>query len=234
MKNDSFIKHSSAPILWCCSYLICLLFTSCDNDMAEVNFSNMKSNTTYVNVTGSDATKFPNHPAPSTSYPFFFQATGPFTISPVSATVVKIDQEMFITSASPFALSHGFVQGYDDLTISTFPDRFFNGSFIFSGQGNDSLFATLTVQTSIFSDPVDPESGDFFGSEDFTGTYQVTSGTGRYLNASWSGEYVAHSEWHPPTIEGTFFSGFTTVTATGTIWVVARNGQLERLRESNR
>jgi hypothetical protein len=161
------------------------------------------------------------------TYPFFFQAGGPFSISPVSATVVKINQEMFITSASPFLLKHGYVRGFDDLTIPTFPDRFFDGSFTFSGQGNDSLFATVTVQTSLFFDPVDPANGDFFGSEDFTGTFQITGGTGHYLNATGSGDYAAHSEWRPPATPGTFFSGFTTVNATGTISVVARSGQLE-------
>jgi hypothetical protein len=168
-----------------------------------------------------------DHPLPSVTYPFSFQSSGPFTIIPVSATVVKINQELSISSASPFPLIGGVVQGFDDLTIPTFPDRFFNGSFRYFGQGNDSLFATVTVQTSVFSDPIDPATGDFFGSEDFTGTFQFTGGTGRYLNATGSGTYTAHSEWRPPTIPGTFFSGFTTVTATGTISTVARNGELE-------
>jgi hypothetical protein len=138
-------------------------------------------------------------PRPHTiTYPFAMQANGAFTISPVSPTVVRIDQEILFSSAAPFPLVGGYVRGFDDLTIATFPDRFFNGSFSFFGQGNDSLFATVTVQTSVFSDPISSETGDFFGREDFTGTYQITGGTGHYLNATGSGEYVAHSEWRPP------------------------------------
>jgi len=169
----------------------------------------------------------PNRPSPTVNYLFSFQATGPFTIFLVSATVVKIEQEMSFNSVTPFPLTGGMVQGLDDLTIPTFPDRFFDGSFRFFGQGNDSLFATVTVQTSVFTDPIDPEAGDFFGSEDFTGTYQVTGGTGHYLNATGNGEYAAHSEWRPPTKPGTFFSGFTTVAGSGTISVLARNGRLD-------
>lgn len=170
-----------------------------------------------------------DHPHSTVTYPFLFESVGPFTISPVSATVVRIDQEMSFTSASPFTLIAGYVKGFDDLTISTFPDRFFNGSFSFFGQGNDSLFAIVTVQTSVFSDPIDPSAGDFFGSENFTGTFQITEGTGRYLYAKGSGVYTAHSEWRPPTEPGTFFSGSTSVSGTGTISVLARNGQMEQL-----
>lgn len=173
------------------------------------------------------ATISSDHPLATKTYPFLFESSGPFTITPVSATIVKIDQELSILSCTPFSLNGGVVQGFDDLTIPTFPDRFFNGSFRFFGQGNDSLFATVTVQTSVFSDPIDPSVGDFFGSEDFTGTFEISGGTGRYLNAEGSGEYTAHSEWRPPTKPGTFFSGFTTVTGTGRISVVARNGQFE-------
>ena len=58
------------------------------------------------------------------------------------------------------------VQGFDDLTIPTFPDRFFGRILEWHGQGHDVLFGTVTVQTSVFSDPVNPGAGDFFGSED--------------------------------------------------------------------
>lgn len=162
------------------------------------------------------------------SYPFTMQATGSFTISPVSPTVVAINQQMLFTSSSPFTLIEGIVTGFDDLTIPTFPERFFNGSFKFYGQGNDSLFAAVTVQTSVFSDPINPEEGDFFGSEDFTGTYIITGGTGRYIGATGHGTYNAHSEWRPPIVAGTIFSGFTTVSSNdGTITVRARNGSLQ-------
>ena len=176
------------------------------------------------------ATASSDHPLATKTYPFLFESSGPFTITPVSPTVVKIDQELSISSSTPFSLNGGIVQGFDDLTIPTFPDRFFNGSFRFFGQGNDSLFAIVTVQSSVFSDPIDPSAGDFFGSEDFTGTFQITGGTGRYLNATGTGVYTAHSEWRPPTEPGIFFSGFTSVSGTGTISVVARNGQLEQLK----
>jgi len=165
-------------------------------------------------------------PMPTVTDPFFVQGAGAFTVTPVSATVVRDDQALSFTSATPFPLTAGFVQGFDDLTIPTFPDRFFNGTFAWSGQGNDSVFGTVTVQTSVFLDPVDPASGDFFGSEDFTGTFEITGGTGRYLHATGGGVYVAHSEWRPPTVPGTVFSGFTTVTATGTITV--RDGRRTR------
>jgi hypothetical protein len=198
--------------------IISLLILSCNKN---IDSDSLKSADLPTNSGVSQ-----DRSAAGITYPFFFEATGPFTISPVSATVVKIDQGMSFASAIPFPLTGGYVQGFDDLTISTFPDRFFNGSFRFFGQGNDSLFATVTVQTSVFSDPISPETGDFIGSEDFTGTYQITGGTGHYLNATGSGEYAAHSEWRPPTKPGTFFSGFTTVTGTGTISVLARNGRL--------
>ena len=165
----------------------------------------------------------PDHPVPTKMYPFLAEATGPFTVTPVSATVVRDDQDMSFTSATPFPLTTGFVQGFDDLTIPTFPDRFFGGTLAFYGQGHDAVFGTVTVQTSVFSDPVDPLHGDFFGSEDFTGTFTITGGTGRYLNAAGSGTYVAHSEWRSPTVPGTLFSGFSTITVTGTVLVVPKS-----------
>jgi len=198
--------------------IISLLILSCQKN---INIEGVKDEDLSINSMRSQ-----DHPYHTITYPFSMQATGPFTISPVSATVVRIEQEMSFTSATPFPLVGGYVRGFDDLTISTFPDRFFNGSFSFFGKGNDSLFATVTVQTSVFSDPVNPGNRDFFGSEDFTGTYQITGGTGRYLNAKGSGGYTAHSEWRPPTKPGTYFSGFTTVNGTGTISVIARNGLL--------
>jgi hypothetical protein len=154
---------------------------------------------------------------------FIFQANGPFNILPVSATIVKIEQEMSFSSSSPFKFIGGQVQGFDDLTISTFPDRFFDGKFKFFGKGNDTLFATVTVQTSVFSDPINPEAGDFIGSEDFTGTFQVTGGTGRFIRAKGNGTYTAHSEWRPPVTTGTLFSGSTKVNGTGIITGVAGN-----------
>ena len=63
------------------------------------------------------------------SYPFTMQATGSFTISPVSPTVVAINQQMLFTSSSPFTLIEGIVTGFDDLTIPTFPERFFQWLF---------------------------------------------------------------------------------------------------------
>ena len=206
-------------------YSIWPLFMSCNKELVEINYSATETNATSFNSGQSQ-----NYLSAKTTYPFLFEASGPFTISAVSATVVKIDQELFVISASPFPLIHGFVRGFDDLTIPTFPDRFFDGTFSFSGKGNDSLFATVTVQTSVFSDPINPANGDFFGSEDFTGTIQIIGGTGRYLNATGSAEYIAHSEWRPPTNAGTLFSGSTSVTGTGTIAVLARNGQLESQR----
>lgn len=200
------------------SAIVSLILFSCKKNMDTVD----KYETLPIN-----SMRPQNRPLPAVTYPFSMQAMGPFTISPISATVVKIAQELSFASVSPFLLTGGFVKGFDDLTVPTFPDRFFDGSFRFFGQGNDSLFATVTVQTSVFSDPVDPANGDFFGSEDFTGTYQITGGTGHYLNATGSGEYTAHSEWRPPTMPGTFFSGFTTVNGTGTLSVIARNGHLE-------
>ena len=168
-------------------------------------------------------------PLPKVHYPFYFEASGPFSISPVSPTIVSIEQQMYFTSSSPFELVGGYVRGFDDLTIPTFPDRFFGGSLCFFGKGNDSIFGTVTVQTSVFSDPINPAEGDFFGSEDFTGTFRITGGTGRFIHAQGTGEYAAHSEWRPPLMAGTFFSGSTSVSGTGIISVVARNGQLEAL-----
>ena len=167
------------------------------------------------------------HPQARINYPFMMQATGPFAISPVSATIVKIIQQMSVISSSPFTLTGGVVTGYDDLTIPVFPDRFFDGSFKLYGRGNDSLFASVTVQTSAFTDPVDPQAGDFFGSEDFTGTITITGGTGHYLHATGRGTYSAHSEWRPPVEAGTIFSGYTSVNGSGTVSVLARNGRLE-------
>ena len=161
------------------------------------------------------------------TYPFSMQSTGPFTISPVSPTIVKINQQLSISASSPFILTAGIVTGYDDLTIPTFPERFFDGSFKLYGQGNDSLFAIVTVQTSVFSDPIDPQAGDFVGSEDFNGTIIITGGTGHYLHATGTGTYTAHSEWRPPVQAGTLFSGYTTVNGTGSVAVLARNGKLE-------
>jgi len=175
-------------------------------------------------VTTIQSSQSGHHSAVSDSL-FLFQANGPFSIIPVSATIVKIEQQMSFSSSSPFKLIGGNVQGFDDLTISTFPDRFFNGKFKFFGKGNDSLFATVTVQTSVFSDPINPEAGDFFGSEDFTGTFQVTGGTGRFIRAKGNGKYAAHSEWRPPVTTGTLFSGSTTVNGTGIVTGVAGSWQ---------
>ena len=164
-------------------------------------------------------------PRATKTYPFSLNATGPFTLTPVSPTVVRDDQAMSFTSVLPFPLTTGFVQGFDDLTIPTFPDRFFSGTFYWFGLGEDALFGTVTVQTSVFTDPVNPATGDFFGSEDFTGTFQFTGGTGRYLNATGGGVYVAHSEYRPPTQPGQLFSGFSTITATGTVTVARGPGR---------
>ena len=223
--NRRFMKHYFLNF----SFVLCLfsvLFISCKKE--SFNANNTPAGLDLVSAK-IELPQSQNQQHATITYPFSFQSTGPFTISPVSPTVVRIDQEMIITSASPFLLTNGFVRGYDDLTIPTFPDRFFNGTLSVAGQGNDSLFALVTVQTSVFSDPIDPSNGDFTGSEDFTGTFQITGGTGRYLNATGRGEYTAHSEWRPPTKVGTLFSGSTTVSATGTISVLARNGNLERL-----
>lgn len=200
-----------------------VMLISCTKYPLEVN----------KNQTGPDteisSTQSQSHPDPTVTYPFSFEATGPFSISPVSPVIVSIEQQMSFSSSSPFELRGGYVRGFDDLRIPTFPERFFDGSLRFSGKGNDSIFGIVTVQTSIFSDPIDPEAGDFFGSEDFTGTFRITGGTGRYIHAHGSGEYTAHSEWRPPVAAGTFFSGSTSVTGTGIISVVARNGQLQTL-----
>jgi hypothetical protein len=165
-----------------------------------------------------------DHPGLTATYPFSAHARGPFVVTPVTATVVRDDQLMLFSSVLPFPLTAGFVQGFDNLAIPTFPDRFFDGTFAWFGEGQDSLFGTVTVQTSVFTDPVNPATGDFFGSEDFTGTFQITGGTGRYLNASGGGAYTAHSDYRPPTLQGILFSGSTTVTATGVVTVVANNG----------
>lgn len=159
-------------------------------------------------------------PLPTQTYSFSLVGAGPFTVTPVSATIVRDDQTFSFSSVMPFPLTSGFVQGFDNLTIPTFPDRFFNGTFGWSGRGEDGVFGSLTVQTSVFTDPVDPAHGDFFGSEDFTGTFQITGGTGRYLDATGGGPYVAHSEYRPATAPGTLFSGDTTVTGTGTVTVL--------------
>lgn len=197
------------------------MLISCTKDPLEVN----------KNQTGPDADissiQSQSHPGPTVTYPFSFEATGPFSISPVSPVIVSIEQQMFFNSSSPFELRGGYVRGFDDLRIPTFPERFFDGSLRFFGIGNDSIFGIVTVQTSVFSDPINPGAGDFFGSEDFTGTFEITEGTGRFIHARGSGEYTAHSEWRPPVVAGTFFSGSTSVTGTGIISVVARNGQLE-------
>ncbi|HEV8282699.1 MAG TPA: hypothetical protein VGQ09_00235 [Chitinophagaceae bacterium] len=207
----------------CCIICLCFAFCiSCKKQSAETN-----QDVTEINLGTAHGIVSHEHDIPKVTYPFSTESSGQFTISAVSATVVKIDQEMIFSSASPFPLIQGTVQGYDDLTIPTFPDRFFDGSFSFFGQGNDAVFAAVTVQTSVFSDPINPAIGDFFGSEDFTGTFQITGGTGRYLNAKGSGTYSAHSEWRPPIQAGTLFSGFTTVNCNGTISVLARNGQLQ-------
>jgi hypothetical protein len=163
-------------------------------------------------------------PGLTVTYPFSAQATGPFIVTPVTATVVRDDQLMLFSSVLPFPLTAGFVQGFDNLAIPTFPDRFFNGTFAWFGEGEDSLFGTVTVQTSVFTDPVNPATGDFFGSEDFTGTFHITGGTGRYLNASGSGGYTAHSDYRPPTVPGVIFSGSTTVSVTGVVTVAVNKG----------
>jgi hypothetical protein len=165
-----------------------------------------------------------DQPGLTATYSFSAHATGPFIISPVTATVVRDDQLMLFSSVLPFPLTAGYVQGFDNLAIPTFPARFFDGTFAWFGEGGDALFGTVTVQTSVFTDPVNPATGDFFGSEDFTGTFQIMGGTGRYLNASGSGSYSAHSDYRPPTLPGTLFSGSTTVTVTGVVTVAVNQG----------
>ena len=193
----------------------------CFNSCKKVD---VKSNPPVIT---SEVSSSQADPRARINYPFMMEAIGPFEISPVSATIVKIIQQMAITSSSPFTLTGGVVTGYDDLTIPVFPDRFFDGSFKLYGRGNDSLFASVTVQTSVFTDPIDPQAGDFFGSEDFTGTITITGGTGHYLHATGNATYRAHSEWRPPVQAGTIFSGYTTVNGTGNISVFARNGSLQ-------
>src|SRR5438034_535338 len=67
-------------------------------------------------------------PLRTETYSFSGAATGPFTITPVSRAVVRIDQVLNFSSALPFPLSMGFVDGFDDLTIPTFRARFLNGT----------------------------------------------------------------------------------------------------------
>jgi hypothetical protein len=216
MKSKStFIKLSRYS--FCLILIFCI---SCKKSIVESNNSGQEN--------AGDAGVQLNsvHPTTKVTYPFYSQCSGSFTISLVSATIAKIHQDLLFSSTTPFPLVNGMVEGYDDLTILTFPERFFNGTLNFIGQGNDAMFGTVTVQTSVFTDPVDPYTGDFYGSEDFTGTFQITGGTGRYLNATGSGTYTAHSDYVPPTVNGILFSGLTTLTATGTVSVVPKNGKL--------
>lgn len=164
-------------------------------------------------------------PTPKNTCPFYSECTGPFTISPFAPAIVKVHQDCILTNTSPFPLATGYVEGFDDLRIPTFPARFFNGTIRFAGQGNDSLFGTLTVQTSVFTNSINPAAGDFTGSEDFTGTFEFIGGTGRYINATGSGTYTAHSDYLQPTTPGTFLGGYTTLTAIGSISVVPHSGK---------
>ena len=191
-----------------------------------ITISCKKSAVELNKITGdADVSMNSVHPVTKVTYPFYSEMSGPFTIFPVSATIVKDHQDFCFSFATPFPLQTGVVEGYDNLTLP-FPDRFFDGTLNFTGQGNDAMFGTATVQTSVFSDPVDPNTGDFYGAEDFTGTFQITCGTGHYLNATGGGTYTAHSDYTPPTVNGALFSGSTTLTATGTVSVVPKNGKL--------
>jgi hypothetical protein len=157
------------------------------------------------------------------AFDFSFDANGPFTYTPISATIIKIHQDFAVSHARPFPLTTGYLEGYDDLTIPTFPARFFNGTWKFSGPGGSTIYGGGTVQTSVFSDPIDPLHGDLNGKEYFTGTFTITGGMGIYEDAVGSGTYTANSEWLPPTAPGMLLSGTTIMHGTGTV-SVPKNG----------
>lgn len=153
------------------------------------------------------------------TYSFSSHAVGPFTVIPVAPTVLQEDQAVAFSSNLPYPLFSGVFQGFADLTISTFPERISGTSFTLLGASGDSLFGTYTVDTSVFSDPVNPLEGDFIGSEDFTGRFSFTGGTGRYAGATGGGTYVGHSDYtadNPLAL----FSGASTLDSIGTVTTV--------------
>jgi len=197
-------------------YAVCMVLVitiSCKKSAVEMNKATGDADVSMNSV----------HPVTKVTYPLYLEMSGPFTISPVSATILIDHQDFSFSYATPFPLQTGVVEGLEDVTLPL-PDRFYDGTLKFIGKGNDVMVGTATVQTSVFSDPVDPNTGDFYGSEHFTGTFQITGGTGRYLNATGGGTYTAHSDYTPPAANGALFSGFTTLTATGTVSVVPHNG----------
>lgn len=154
--------------------------------------------------------------ASARSFAFSSHGTGPFTVLPVAPTILVEDQMVTFSSVLPFPLTHGVFQGFADLTIPNFPERISGTSFSLFGAGGDALFGTYTVDTSVFSDPVNPLAGDFIGSEDFTGRFTFTGGSGRYIGATGGGTYIGHSDYlavNPMAL----FSGTSTLIATGTV-----------------
>ena len=195
--------------------LIVVCLASCNKERTD----------TTIDQTGNKpAFKNGNGPTTKVTYTFSSDAVGSFTISLIAPTIVKVHQDFSFSNTTPFALTTGYVEGYDDLTIPTFPARFFGGTLRFAGPGNDSLFGAVTVQTSVFTDPINPSVGDFTGAEDFIGTFMITGGTGHYLNATGSGTYTAHSDYTPPATPGVLFGGTTELHATASVSVVPHMG----------
>src|SRR5215216_7040857 len=154
----------------------------------------------------------------SQAAPVLYSATGSgqFRVFPIAPTVLLEDQSLTLVSVLPFPLTVASYQGFVDLTKPTFPDRVFNAKFTQSNGFGDSLTGTYTVDTQTFIDPVDPFAGDFIGSEDFTGSFTFTGGTGLYFGATGGGTYVGHSDY-TAFDPAALFSGTSTLTATGRI-----------------
>ena len=161
----------------------------------------------------------------ATTLPFNAHGTGPFAVYPLSATLLEEDQLLAFDSFSPFPLTTGVYQDQIDLVLLNtvgFPDAIVFSTFTLSDGFGNALFGNYTLDTSNFTNPIDPFGGDFDGHQDFGGTYTVTGGLGEYLGATGGGTYTASADFFAAALAdhpGAILAGTGEYTAKGTVTV---------------
>jgi len=166
-----------------------------------------------------------SEPCWATTLPFSAHGTGPFAVYPLSGTLLEEDQSLAFDSFTPFPLTSGVYQDNIDLILLNtvgFPDALVFSTFTLSDGLGNSLFGKYTLDTSNFTDPIDPFSGDFDGHQDFGGTYTITGGLGEYLGATGGGTYTASADFFASALAdhpGAILAGTGEYTATGTVSV---------------
>ncbi len=168
------------------------------------------------------------NPASSKASTLAFSAhgAGPFDVRYIGGTLLEETQTLAFDTFLPFPLSAGLYQDHLDFTVVNpdgspkFPDAVVYSSFTLSDGAGNSLSGVYTVESSDFTDPVDPFSGDIVGAQDFGGHFTFTGGAGLYSGASGGGSYTGHGDFlafDPAEHPGALLFGHGEYTAKGSV-----------------